>query len=223
VAALGAQKGETAVRDLVALVQDEDGSPALRDAAAQALAARGEPAALPALIAALEVRHDYLAGTRPRAVGALSRAVAALGRAELAAADRGRAVAALVAHLRAPETPEADLDGIVAALAAIGGGAEVEPLRAFVLLYRTDPAFASDAGAVGRALSALAAAGEAGVELVRFVAGDPRTQPAVKEVAARALPQEPTGEQDAAAPDPDAATGAPPAGSGGPPAPGAPR
>jgi hypothetical protein len=75
----------------------------------------------------------------------------------------------------------------------VGAGAEIAPLRTFVLFYRADPSFAGKAGPVGAALDVLLArGGPAERELVSFVAEDARSQPAVKEYASRALLQKPT-------------------------------
>ena len=193
VAALARLEGPEVTGDLIALVQGDKTPPALYEAAVEALVARRDPAGLAALVAALEVQHDHLAGTAPGAVGVLARAIAALPVAELDPAQRGRAVDALIGHLRAPETPAADLEGVVAALGAIGAGAERDPLRVFLLLYRADPSFSTQVGAVGGAVDVLLArGGPAERELVTFVVEDARTQPAVREYASRALLQSTT-------------------------------
>src|SRR6185503_11281352 len=131
-----------------------------------------------------------LEGTKPRAVGALARAIASLGKKELDPQQRGRAVAALIAHLEAPETATTDLESIVAALGAIGAGAEVAPVRGFLLMYRADPSYSNQVGAIGTAIDVLLAGGGlAERELVSYVSEDARSQGSVRDYAARALMQ----------------------------------
>lgn len=190
VTALSKIGGGQVIGDLIELVQSEKTPPALYESAVEALVARRDPASLPALVAGLEVKHDYLENTRPRAVSALARAIAALGARDLDPAQRGRAINALIAHLEAPETATTDLEGIIAALGAIGAGAEVVPVRAFLLMYRADPAYSNQVGAVGTAIDVLLARGGlAERELVSFVSEDARSQGSVRDYATRALMQ----------------------------------
>jgi outer membrane protein assembly factor BamB len=189
-AALAQQGSGQVTGDLVALIQSDSTPPALYEAAVESLVARRDPESLPVLVAALEVRADYLEGSQPRSVGVLARAIASLGGAELEAGPRGRAVEALLAHLRAPATAVADLEGVVRALGALGGGAEIAPLRRFLLMYRADPTFAGQAGALGAAIDVLVTRGGlAERELVSFVAEDARSLASVREYASRALLQ----------------------------------
>jgi outer membrane protein assembly factor BamB len=190
VTALAKSGGGQVIGDLIALVQSEKTPPALYESAVEALVERKDPASLPALVAGIDVRHDYLDNTRPRAVSALARAIASLGAQNLDPAQRGRAVDALIAHLQAPETATGDLEGVIAALGAIGAGAEVSPLRGFLLMYRADPAYSNQVGAIGAAIDVLLARGGlAERELVSYVAEDPRSQGSVRDYAARALLQ----------------------------------
>lgn len=190
VAALAHQGSRQVTGDLIVIIQSESTPPALYEAAVESLVARRDPQGLPVLVAALDVHPDYLKGTQPRSLGALARAIASLGKAELDPAQRGRAVDALIAHLRAPETPAADLEGVVFALGAIGAGAEIAPLRRFVLMYRADPSFSSQVGALGAAIDVLVTRGGAAErELVSYVAEDARSQGSVRDYASRALLQ----------------------------------
>ena len=190
VAALGHQGSGQVTGDLVALIQNEGTPVELYEAAVESLVARRDPDSLPVLVAALDVHPDYIAGTQPRSIGVLARAIASLGKADLDPAQRHRAVDALIAHLRAPETPDADLEGVVTALGAIGSGAEIAPLRRFVLMYRADPAFELHARAVGAAIDVLVTrGGPAERELVSYVAEDARSQGSVRDYASRALLQ----------------------------------
>lgn len=190
VSALSKIGGGEVIGDLIALVQSEKTPPALYESAVEALVARRDPASLPALVAGLDVHHDYLENTRPRAVSALARAIASLGAKDLDPAQRGRAVDALIRHLQAPETASADLEGVIAALGAIGAGAEIAPVRGFLLMYRADPAYSNQVGAIGAAIDVLLARGGlAERELVSYVAEDPRSQGSVRDYASRALLQ----------------------------------
>jgi hypothetical protein len=190
VAALAQQGTGQVTGDLITLIQSDTTPPELYEAAVESLVARKDPAGLPVLVSALDVRYDYLKQVRPRSVGALARAIASLGKAELEPAQRGRAVDALLAHLDSPETTTADLEGVVVALGAIGGGAEIAPLRRFVLMYRADPTFSSQVGAVGAAIDVLVTRGGlAERELVSYLAEDARSLGSVRDYASRALLQ----------------------------------
>lgn len=192
--ALGKIQGGDVTADLLALIQDDKTPPKVHDKAVQVLVARKDVAGLPVLVDALSVRHDYIAGTQPRAVGVVARAIAAMGDLSAAegvdAATRGGVVDALVHHLFEPQTSVADLTEIVKALGTIGLPGTMRPLRQFLLTYRSDPAFSTQVAAVGATIDALLTrGGVAERELVAFVADDPRTQPGVAEYAARALRQ----------------------------------
>jgi len=190
VSALAQQGAGQVTGDLIALIQSDTTPPELYEAAVESLVARKDPAGLPVLVAALDVRHDYLKASRPRSVGALARAIASLGKAELDPAQRGRAVDALIAHLGSPETSAADLESVVVALGSIGAGAEIAPLRRFVLMYRADPTFSSQVGAVGAAIDVLVTRGGlAERELVSYLAEDARSLGSVRDYASRALLQ----------------------------------
>lgn len=185
---LSALEGPEVVRDLLALIQNEKTPPFLHETAVEALVARKDPEALPHLLAALEPRYDYIEGTAPRGVGAVAQAIAAMEGLELGRKQRARAAEALLAHLRAPETPGGDLVHLVRALGAVGGDESLAPLRSFLLVYRADPAFATQVDAVGATIDVLLDRGGRGErELIAFVAADPRTQPGVAGYAVRAL------------------------------------
>ena len=171
------------------LADDREIDPALAyEKAAEVLVARREPAGLPHLVEALADRYDYIAGTKPRAVGVVARAIGAMGGMALDPAMRGAAVDALLGHLQQPETPSADLVDIVKALGAVGGGAQLAPMRSFLLSYRADPVFSTQLGPVSATIDVLLATGGPGDrEVVGFVAADPRSQPSIAEYAARAL------------------------------------
>jgi hypothetical protein len=161
------------------------------------LVERRDPAGLPFLVAALATHHDYIAGTKPRAVGIAARAISALDPEGIDAGLRGQAVEGLLAHLEAPETAPGDLVHLVRALGKVGTGSEMKPLTSFLLVYRADPAFATQIDAVAATVDVLLnKGGTAERELVAFVAEDPISQSGVAEYAKRALLQRPTSAEE---------------------------
>ncbi len=128
VRALGASEDPTACGALVAVMTRGDAPLELRNSAGDELVRRARPC--DGLIEALEVRYDFVRGTRPNSVGILARAVAASG-------DR-RAVPHLLNHLGDPGTPAADLPLVAAALRALGDRAAVPGLMEFLRQYHAD-------------------------------------------------------------------------------------
>lgn len=185
--ALASLPGAEVTAEIIAIIQDPRTPPKLRDTAVEVLVARKDATALDAYAEALAVPHDYLTGSQPVAVAELARAIAGLGGAGIDAAARKRAVDALVLQLESPETDGPELVEIVKALAAIGDGAEVAPLRRMLMAYRADPLFAGDPKLVGAVIAALVARGGSGREWVAFVAEDPRSLDAVAAAARAAL------------------------------------
>lgn len=209
ITALATLPGGEVTRDLIALIQNERTSQKLYEKTVEVLVARRDPGGLPHLVEALSVDYDFIEDTRPRAVGVMAQAIAAMDPAALDQAARATALEALLTHLHTPETPASDLAHVIRALGVVGGGAEQAPLSTFLLAYRADPAFASQTDALAAAVDVLLGQGGAAErELVAFVAGDARTQASVAEYATTALaqtrPEAPAGA--AAAP---AAAGAP--------------
>jgi hypothetical protein len=189
VTALATLPGGDVTRDLLALIHNERTPPQLHDTAIEVLIARKEVEGLAHLLAVLGVPYDYIRGTAPRTVGVVARAIAAMGE-ELGAAQRAEAHAALLAQLQSPQTPVVDLAEVIIAMGAVGGGAELAPLRSFLLAYRADPAFSSQIAAVAAAIDVLLErGGPADRQVVAFVASDARTQSAVAAYAERALEQ----------------------------------
>jgi hypothetical protein len=187
IARLAAEPGAEVTRDLLGLVQDERVPAPLRDAAAAALAGRADPAGLPVLAAALAVPDDMIEGTAPVAIAAAARGVVALRGSAIEPGARQAAIAALLLQLSTPATTTRDLAAVVAALAAIGDGAERAPLTRFLLVHRADPEVAGDSALVHAVVDGLVAAGAAEREVVRFVADDPRSAPSVASYAKVAL------------------------------------
>ena len=148
VTALSQLKGGDVSRDLLTLIQNEKTPPYLVQTAADVLVERRDVAGLPHLVEALSIHHDYIKGTKPRAVGICARAIAALDPEGISPGMRGKAVDGLLAHLEAPETAPGDLVHLVRALGKVGAGTEMKPLTSFLLVYRADPAFATQIDAV---------------------------------------------------------------------------
>jgi hypothetical protein len=187
IARLAGEPGADVTRDLLGLVQDERVPAPLRDAAAAALAERADPAGLPVLAAALAVPDDMIEGTAPVAIAAAARGVVALRGSAIEPGARQAAIAALLLQLTTPATTTRDLAAVVAALIAIGQGAERAPLTRFLLVHRADPEVAGDSALVHAVVDGLVAAGAAEREVVRFVADDPRSAPSVASYAKVAL------------------------------------
>ncbi len=192
VTALSQLKGGDVTRDLLTLIQNDKTPPYLLQTAAQVLVDRKDPEGLPYLVEALSVRHDYVKGTKPRAVGIAALAIAAMDPAGIDASLRGKAVEGLIAQLTSPSTAVGDLVHLVRALGRIGAGAERSTLSSFLLVYRADPAFATQIDAVAATIDVLlSTGGTAEREIVSYVAEDPLSQPSVAEYASRALIQRP--------------------------------
>jgi hypothetical protein len=187
VATLAHLPGEQVTRDLLAMLADDRTSAKLKETVAGVLASREDPAGLPALVEALGVRSDVIAGTEPIAVGAVARGVAALAKQPMDDKLRGAAVDGLIAQLRAPSTSVGDAVDLVRALSALGGPSAKRPLETYLLVYRADPEFAKADALVTATIDATLASGSDERELLRFVADDPRTQPAVADYAHKAL------------------------------------
>lgn len=180
--ALGKLPGTDVTKTLLVVLADENTPQPIYAKAAEVLIGRRDAESLPLLVEALKVRHDYIGGTRPRAVEVLARAIGAIGRPEGAPA--------LIPHLEDPQTPLATIKDIADALAACKSPEALGPLRSFLLDYRSDPLFASDTTAIAAVIDALLVlGGGAERELVAYVADEPRTQPRVAEYARRALAQ----------------------------------
>lgn len=187
--ALATLPGPEVTRDLIALIQNERTPQKLYEKTVEVLVQRRDASGLPHLLEALSVEYDFIEGTRPRAVGVMAQAIGVLDPAGIEPAARKAAFEALLTHLHTPETPASDLAHLVRALGVVGGGAELAPLSSFLLAYRADPAFASQADALAAAIDVLLRGGAAERELVAFVASNPRTQSSVAEYATTALAQ----------------------------------
>jgi outer membrane protein assembly factor BamB len=167
---------------LVEVVRDPQASPDVVTAAGSSLAQRIRPDEVKLLVPGLSVRADFVAGVKPRGIGALAGAAATNRSREL--------VPLLVAHLTDPATPEPELAALAAALGEIGDPAAFRPLANLLLLHRADPAHALEAGPWKTVALAVGDVGGAeGRAFLAHVAADPRTVAAVADAARNALAQ----------------------------------
>lgn len=180
VAALAKLPGADVTKELLALLADKRAPQKLKDQVADLLVERKDPASLPVLVAQLAMHSDFLEKTEPESLGPVAKAIAGLGGAKLDAKDVASALAALRVHLEAPTTQTPDLVVVIAAMAAIGGGAERPALASHLLLYHADDDLGGDPAweqAIVHALQVHGGPGER--ELLRQVAEDPRTKPSL--------------------------------------------
>lgn len=200
VTALSQLHGGEVSRDLLVLIENDKTPPYLVQTAADVLVERKDPTGLPYLLEALKVHYDYVEGIKPRAAGIIARAIAAMDPAAIPPKLRMQVAEALIAHLLAPSTAVGDLVHIVRAIGVVGADSEMSTLTSFLLVYRADPAFATQIDAVSATIDALLNHGGAVErEIVAFVAADSASQGGVAEYAKRALLQRPrTGEQEKA-------------------------
>jgi outer membrane protein assembly factor BamB len=188
VASLAKLQGPGVTEQLLVVLADARAPQRLKDLVVELLVQRRDPAALPVLTAQLAVKTDYLAQTEPEALGAVAKTIAGLAGVPV---DPGAAAPVLVAlqgHLDAGTTPTPDLVHVIAAMAAIGGGAERPALSSHLLLYHADDDLGGDAAwakAIVAALDHRDAPGER--ELLRQVGADPRTQPVLASAIKDAL------------------------------------
>jgi hypothetical protein len=128
----------------------------------------------------LAVKTDYIAKTEPDALGPVAKAIAGLATLTLDPKQVALTLAALQEHLDAATTSSPDLVQVIAAMAAIGGGAERPALTSHLLLYHADDDRGGDASwqkAIVESLTAKPGPQERVV--LRYVARDPRTKPAL--------------------------------------------
>jgi outer membrane protein assembly factor BamB len=166
--AVASLPGKEATAELLRVVTAEAMPQQVTRAAGEALVARRDREVTAMLVQALEERYDYLNDRKPRGVGILARAAAAMGARE--------AISALSRQLRDPATPPAALKEVVGALIKLGDKQAIRPLREMILLYRSDPMFAKDADPLrlaGEGLLKLG--GEPERRTVSYVAEEPRT------------------------------------------------
>jgi hypothetical protein len=194
VTALAALPEGEVTGNLVTLCEDRRAPAQLRSASCTALAAR--TAGPDEVLRALERHAAFLEGTSTPPVGALAQAAQAM--------SERRAVPALLAHLRDPETPSADLVALVGALAALGVRDAAEPIGDFLRLYHAedgDPHLTR--GLVAAIGAVVTLAGPTARDVVASVANDPLALGDVRSAAQTALAEI----ERVAEPEPDPADG----------------
>ena len=180
VIALAKQPGAHVTSELLSVLADARAPQRLKDTVVDLLTMRHDPASLPVLTEQLAVRTDYLAGTEPEALGPIAKAIAGLGQPDLVLDPKHvtAALAALQLHLDAATTASPELAWVIAAMRAIGHGAERSALISHLLLYHADDDLGGDAGWQKAIVVALAAqATPADRAALAYVAADPRTKP----------------------------------------------
>lgn len=189
VIALAKQPGSQVSGELLAVLDDDRAPQRLKDTVVDLLAQRRDPASLPVLTQQLSVHTDYLAGTEPDTLAPVAKAIAGLGgEVKLDPAHVTAALAALQSHLDAPSTPSPELAWVIAAMAAIGHGAERPALISHLLLYHADDDLGSDATWQKAIVTALATeATPADRAALAYVAGDPRTKPGLAQLIGEVL------------------------------------
>ncbi|MEZ4402669.1 MAG: PQQ-binding-like beta-propeller repeat protein [Kofleriaceae bacterium] len=180
-------QGADVTRDLLAIVVDPRTPTKLHDQVAALLIARRDPAGLPALLGALAVHPDFITGAQPVGTVEVAQAIAALGTVQLDPAAAAQAVTVIGDLAFDPALAPAPRLELVRALVAIGHGSERGRLRQALVLSRADPAFAAETDLVTVMAAAVAAGGPEDRELVRWLADDARTAPAVAAAARAAL------------------------------------
>jgi outer membrane protein assembly factor BamB len=180
--ALGGLPGAQPSEDLLRIIDDESTPEEVRAAAGEALVSRRVAEAAPVLMASLEQGPDFLTNRRPRSTAAAARALAALGQ-ELSPGDQARARIVVAERLTDPQTDEGDLAALIGALGALPGSDAGEAVRAFLVAYRADPAFAADPRPLQAAVELLLGGSTYDREVVAFVALDARTLPALRKFA----------------------------------------
>lgn len=187
--------GPQATSELLRVLSGADKlPPAAVQRASEALTTRKDAESADLLVAALSERADVIDGKKRPPLLVLAKAVAAAGAV--------KAIPALVAHLRRPETEPAEVVQIARAAVTLGAREAVPALEDYVALYRADPEgerFPAPLQAASEAILALG--GPSGAEFLRFVAAEPKTDDALRSHVLRALSSE-----GAAKPTPTAGT-----------------
>jgi hypothetical protein len=178
VQALAKLPGAEVTKELLGVLADSREPQKLKDTVVELLVTRKDPSSLPVLTAQLAVHTDYLARTEPDALGPVAKAIAGLAGAKLDPKQVADTLVALQSHLDAPSTASPELELVIGAMTAIGGGAEQPALASHLLLYHADDDLGGDPAWGEAIVHALAAHGGPGEhEILRYVAEDPRTQP----------------------------------------------
>jgi outer membrane protein assembly factor BamB len=179
---LARQPGREVTGQLLKITQQEGLPAAVYQKAGEALVARKDASAADLLADVLKVHADYADDRAAPAVEILARAAGAM--------KAKAATAALVAHLRRPETTPAAVTQLARALAAIGAVEALPALRDFVMMYRSDPLYDGDPTALVAVSEAMLTLGGAPQRtLLLYLSEEPHTVEALRAHLRRALAQ----------------------------------
>lgn len=163
---LGRHEGAEVTGQLVDLCANRAAPESTRLAACEQLTTRTE--GLDHVRAALGRHASFLEDVPAPPVGALAQAAASMRARGL--------VSVLLRHLDDPATPNAELPGLFAGLAALGDASAARPVTSFLKMYhaeRDDPELANAVIAAGRALRTLE--GSRGAAVLTAMVDDPLT------------------------------------------------
>ena len=178
ITALAKIPGEKVTSELLAVLADNRAPVRLKETVVEVLVARKDPASLAVLTEQLAVKTDYLAGTEPDALAPVAKAIAGLAAVQLDPKQVTATLAALQEHLDAPTTASPDLVHVIAAMVAIGGGAERPALISHLLLYHADNDRGGDASWQKAIVGGLATRSSPQDRVaLRYVARDARSEP----------------------------------------------
>lgn len=167
---LAAMAEPTVTRDLLDIYAQSTTPPELKAEVADALRVRRS--GLEHLIDALMARYDFLEQTRPAPLSVIVPA--------LVEARETRALPLLLDRMVDPETPLPVLPVVVGAVAKLGDATAVEPLMAFLRLYRADSTFAKEPEALlAAARGVLALSGAEGPARIAEVAKGAAVSPEI--------------------------------------------
>jgi outer membrane protein assembly factor BamB len=190
--------GREVTADLLKLLRAPEMPAAVVKRAADAIVGRKDAQAADLFVEALKVHTDYADGTKVANLDILARAVGALGARE--------AAVPLASHLRLPETEPAAVIEIARALAVMRAEEALPLLRDYLAMYRSDPLYENNPGALVAVAEALVKiGGPTDRELLLYIAEEPRTLASVREYVRRALAQtaDTTASNKAAPPTPE--------------------
>jgi outer membrane protein assembly factor BamB len=162
---------------LLSVIADSRQPIRVKDIVVELLAERKDAKGLAVLTKQLETQTDFIAGTQPESLAAVAKAIAGLAGTKLDPNEVSEALAALQLHLDAASTSAGELAQVIAAMSAIGGGAERPAITSHVLLYHADDNLGDDGSWQKAVVNALAKGGPAERETLRYIARDPRTRP----------------------------------------------
>ncbi len=165
---------------LLEVLQKGTGEPYVLEKAAERLVQRQDKNALPVFIEAIKVKPDYAEGRDPQRLDLMARALAKLGAKD--------AMGPLVDHVRLPETDPGTVAEIAEAAIALNAREVLPTFRDYLAMYRADPSFMSQPGALIAAANVLVKLGDAfDRTLLLYVSQEPKTLSSLKVAVDRLL------------------------------------